>query len=132
MTVARQQRETNAPLFEHPLGFHRSDLIEPAPITVEELELQLDLGVAGNDDREAFALAVGYDVPATSSWGSILKIPASRVTVRSPGSLRPDSTCETATRDTASRSANSCWVSPSLARWAAIRRPRFSSTCQLT
>ena len=44
-------------------------------------------------------MAVGYDVPATSSWGSTLKMPARSVTVRSPGSLRPDSTWETATRD---------------------------------
>ena len=43
-----------------------------------------------------------------------------------PGIVMPASRCETATREIAERSASSCWVRPSLARCAAMRRPRFS------
>src|SRR5262249_61748967 len=61
--------------------------------------------------------------------------PARSTTVRSPGTVMPASMWETAVRDTASRSASSCWVRPAFARSAAMRRPRFSEsrgTCQLT
>src|SRR3954462_7341776 len=44
----------------------------------------------------------------------------------------PASRCDTAVRDTARRSASSCWVYPSFARRSAIRRPKFSCTCQPT
>jgi len=56
VTLSRQQLKTDPPLGEHALGFRRADLVEPAPVTVEELELQLDLGIAGGHDGEALGL----------------------------------------------------------------------------
>ena len=84
-------------------------------VAVEQPALELDLGVAGHDQRQAVGLGrrvASCRRPARAA-PSRTRRPAARPCARPPCSGRSRGG-DSATRDTATRSASSCWVQPEL------------------